>query len=73
MDVKETVERIINEQTFCGGSVKPTDRLVEDLVFDSMDCVEMLMALEDAFVTNVPDEIAEEWKTVQDVINYFEN
>lgn len=45
-------------------------RLREELHMDSLDMVEMLMDVEDTFEIDVPDDIAEKWKTVNDVIDY---
>lgn len=45
---------------------KPTDRLIEDLHYDSLLLVEFVMALEDAFEIEIHDEDAEKAKTIQE-------
>ena len=50
--------------------VTPEARLIEDLGADSLDEVEMVMALEEEFDIDVPDADAEKMKTVNDVISY---
>ena len=52
--------------------VIPTANLVQDLGADSMDEVELIMALEEEFGIDVADEDAEKMKTVQDVLDYVE-
>ena len=46
---------------------------VDDLGADSLDQVELIMAFEDEFDIEIPDEDAETMKTVQDAINYLES
>ncbi len=46
--------------------------IVDDLGADSLDVVELVMALEEAFDTEIPDEDAEKIRTVQDIFNYME-
>jgi len=45
-------------------------RFDEDLESDSLDIVEMLMSLEDLYDIQIPEEVAEGMKTVQDVVDY---
>ena len=72
MDIKDEVTKIIVYHLVVKESeVKPEARLVEDLGADSLDSVELTMALEEEFVIKIPDEDAEKTKTVQDVINYI--
>lgn len=52
--------------------VLPEANIVDDLGADSLDVVELVMALEEAFDTEIPDEDAEYIRTVQDVFNYLE-
>jgi len=52
--------------------VRPESRFREDLKADSLDLVELVMELEDAFSLEISDEDAEGIQTVQDVINYIE-
>ena len=46
--------------------------LKEDLDADSLDAVEVIMALEEAFDIEIPDEDAENFKTIGDIVEYFE-
>ena len=72
MDIKDEVTKIIVYHLGVKESeVKSEARLVEDLGADSLDSVELTMALEEEFVIKIPDEDAEKTKTVQDVINYI--
>lgn len=47
--------------------------LKEDLDADSLDAVEVIMALEDEFDIEIPDEYAENFKTIGDIVKYVEN
>jgi acyl carrier protein len=51
--------------------VTPDANFQNDLSADSLDVVEMVMALEEAFDVEIPDEAAEEIKTVQDAVDYI--
>jgi acyl carrier protein len=69
--IEERVKKIIVEQL----GVKPEDvvpeaSFVEDLGADSLDTVELVMALEEEFETEIPDEEAEKIGTVQAAIDY---
>jgi acyl carrier protein len=73
--VEKTVERrvieIIVEQLGVGeNEVVPEASFVDDLGADSLDLVELIMALEEEFSLEISDEEAEKIRTVQDVINY---
>jgi acyl carrier protein len=52
--------------------VTPTASFVDDLGADSLDRVELIMALEESFDLEIPDEQAETLKTVQDAVDYIE-
>lgn len=56
-----------------GRAVHPSDRIQEDLRADSIDLVEIVMALENEFGIEISSNTFQEWNTVQDVITYFEN
>jgi acyl carrier protein len=69
----EQVKEVIVEQLNVNpDEVKPESRFVEDLGADSLDVVEMIMALEEKFEIEIPDSEAENIKTVQDVVDYIE-
>lgn len=52
--------------------VKPEASFIDDLGADSLDIVELVMAMEEEFDLEIPDEDAEKLKTVQDVSSYLE-
>lgn len=54
-------------------SVKAEATFVEDLSADSLDIVELVMAIEEEFELEIPDQAAESIVTVQDVIDYIKN
>ena len=71
--IEERVKKIVCEQLGVKeDEVKPSASFVEDLGADSLDTVELVMALEEEFETEIPDEEAEKIKTVQDVYNYID-
>ena len=51
--------------------VKPEAKFIDDLGADSLDTVELVMALEEAFGMEIPDEDAERIQTVKDAIDYI--
>jgi acyl carrier protein len=53
--------------------VTPQAKFIEDLGADSLDTVELVMAFEEEFNVEVPDEEAEKLQTVGDVIKYIED
>jgi acyl carrier protein len=71
--VAEKVKQIIVEQLGVDeGEVTPTASFVDDLGADSLDTVELVMALEEAFELDIPDEDAEKIQTVQQAIDYIQ-
>ena len=68
----EVKEVIVEQLNVSPDEVKPEARFVEDLGADSLDVVEMIMALEEKFEIEIPDSDAENIKTVQDVVDYIE-
>ncbi|MFA6661073.1 MAG: acyl carrier protein [Bacilli bacterium] len=71
--IEEKVKKIIVEQlTVNPDQVTPDAKFVEDLGADSLDNVELIMALEEEFGLEVPDEEAEKLQSVGDVIRYIE-
>ncbi|MCQ4636133.1 acyl carrier protein [Anaerovorax odorimutans] len=53
-------------------AVKMETHLMKDLEADSLDAVEIIMAIEDEFDIEVPDEDAEKFQTVGDIVKYVE-
>ncbi len=71
--VDEKVRQIVVEQLGVEESeVTPKASFVDDLGADSLDQVELVMAFEEAFDVEIPDEDAEKIRTVQDAIDYIE-
>ena len=72
-NVQERVKNIIVEQLGVeADQVKPEAQFVNDLGADSLDTVELIMALEEEFDIEIPDEKAENIKTVGEAIDYIE-
>ncbi len=65
-------EIIVNELGVEAEKVTPEAAFVEDLGADSLDTVELVMAFEEEFGIDIPDEDAEQLKTVGDAIKYME-
>lgn len=72
MNVEEKVKNIIVEQLGVEPEqVKPEAQFVNDLGADSLDTVELIMALEEEFNIDIPDEQAEKIKTVGEAIEHI--
>jgi len=70
----EKVKAVVVEQLDCKAEeVKEDSRFIEDLGADSLDVVELVMALEEEFDIEIPDEDAESILTVADAIKYIED
>ena len=73
MSVENQVKEIIVEQLGVNmEEVVSSAPFIDDLGADSLDTVELVMALEEKFGTEIPDEDAEKMTTVQDVLDYIE-
>jgi acyl carrier protein len=69
--IEQKVKNIIADQLGVGeDEIKATSSFIEDLGADSLDIVELVMAMEEEFEVEIPDEEAENIKTVQDAVNY---
>lgn len=72
MSVENKVRSIIAEQLgISEDTVKTDSAFIEDLGADSLDIVELVMAMEDEFEVEIPDEEAENIKTVADAVKYI--
>ncbi len=70
-DIEVKVKSIIADQLGVSeDEIKPTSSFIEDLGADSLDIVELVMAMEEEFEVEIPDEEAENIKTVADAVNY---
>jgi acyl carrier protein len=73
MSVEEKVKSIIVEQLGVDANeVTPEASFVDDLGADSLDTVELVMAFEEAFNIEIPDEAAEKIQKVKDAVEYLE-
>ena len=73
-NIEDRVRKIIIEQLGVKeDEVKSEASFVDDLGADSLDTVELVMALEEEFDTEIPDEDAEKIKTVKDVYDYIDS
>jgi acyl carrier protein len=72
-EIFDKVKSIVTEQLSVDDESKviPDANFQDDLNADSLDVVEMVMALEEAFDIEIPDEAAEQIKTVQDAVDYI--
>ena len=72
MTTFDKVKKIVAEQLGVDeAEVKPDASFANDLGADSLDTVELVMALEEEFAVEIPDEEAEKIVTVQDALNYI--
>jgi acyl carrier protein len=72
--IEEKVKEIIVEQLSVNAEQVTTGaKFIEDLGADSLDVVELVMAFEEQFGVEVPDEDAEKLQTVGDVVKYIED
>ena len=70
---EDKVKQIIVEQLGVDeGEVTPNASFVDDLGADSLDTVELVMAFEEAFDIEIPDEDAEKIRTVKDAVDYID-
>lgn len=70
----EKIKAIIAEQLNVNEDmIQIETHLMKDLEADSLDAVEIIMAIEDEFDIEIPDEDAEKFQTVSDLVNYVES
>lgn len=70
--IEERVKKIVAEQLGVKEEeITPDASFVDDLGADSLDTVELVMALEEEFETEIPDEHAEKIETIKDAVNYI--
>ena len=74
MSTADEVKRIIGEQWEVNAAdVKLESHFMDDLGADSLDFLELILAIKEKFEVEIPDEEAEKLQTVADLINYVEN
>ena len=74
MSTFEQVKKIVKEQLGVEeDEIQMSSTFVDDLGADSLDIVELIMAFEEEFNIEIPDEKAEKIKTVEDVVKYIED
>ena len=73
MAIFDEVRDVVVEQlSVVPDAVKLESKIIEDLGADSLDVVELVMALEEKFEVEIPDSEAEKLKTIQDVVTFVE-
>jgi acyl carrier protein len=71
-NIEQKVKSIIAENLGVSeDEIKPTSSFIEDLGADSLDIVELVMQMEEEFEVEIPDEEAENIKTVQNAVDYI--
>jgi len=71
-DISAEVTRIIKEQLDVDeADIKPESSFIDDLGADSLGIVELVLAFEEAFEIDIPDEDTEQIRTVQDAVDYI--
>ena len=74
MELFEEIKQVVSEQLGVKPEeIKPTASFRDDLGADSLDAVELIMALEEKFGIEIPDVDAEAMLTINDAIKYIEN
>ena len=68
----EVREVVVEQLSVAPDAVKLESKIIEDLGADSLDVVELVMALEEKFEVEIPDSEAEKLKTIQDVVTFVE-
>ncbi|OFZ18385.1 MAG: acyl carrier protein [Bdellovibrionales bacterium RBG_16_40_8] len=73
MSIEPRIKKIIEEQLGVEGDrIRPEASFIDDLGADSLDIVELVMAMEEEFDLEIPDEDAEKLRTVSDVTKYIQ-
>jgi acyl carrier protein len=71
--IQKISEIIVEQLGVEADKVKPEASFIDDLGADSLDIVELVMAMEEHFDIEIPDEDAEKLRTVQDALSYLES
>ena len=71
-DIEERVMKVVSDTLgVAQGDISLSSKLVADLDADSLDTVELVMALEEEFDLTIPDEMAEKIETVQQAVDFI--
>lgn len=74
MEILEQVKAVVKEQLDVEeANIKEDSKFMDDLGADSLDTVELIMALEEKFDIEIPDEDAEKIITIKDAVDYINN
>lgn len=75
MDIFEKIKEIIADQLEIEDldTIEPDTSIMNDLEADSLDAVEVMMAIEDEFDIEIPEEDAENFKNIKDIADYVES
>ncbi|MEC7866345.1 MAG: acyl carrier protein [Candidatus Poribacteria bacterium] len=73
VDKAKVIELIVEQLDADSDSISDDDSFMDDLGADSLDTVELIMAFEEEFGIEIPDEDAENIRTVGDVLKYLED
>ena len=74
MDILEKVKRLISEQLDVEeANIQESSSIADDLGADSLDVVDLVMAIEDEFSIEIPEDQVENIKTVGDIVKYIED
>ena len=72
--ILDKIKALIVDQTrISADSLDLSTSLMSDIEADSLDAVEIIMAIEDEFEIEIPDEEAEKFVTIKDIVDYLEN
>ncbi len=74
MDILEKVKKLISEQLDVEeANIQESSSIADDLGADSLDVVDLVMAIEDEFSIEIPEDQVENIKTVGDIVKYIED
>ena len=69
----EIIEILVEQLSVKESDIEMSSHLAEDLGADSLDAIDIVMSIEDRYEIEVPDEVVEKMKTVEDIVNYIES